>query len=264
MPLMNLNPAARQRHQVRVITVGFFRMLKSMQTYKVVKTKTEISALNEFIEWIEQRHREDEGSQGVILIYHEQRKFVPYMIIEALKKYNLLDRFMTTVKSFANGFKLAEEKCSKTIKYFSIRQLAKIVFEKDAAEQLKDGFEGNAYTRAKLAYEIAKHLATEHKKRSDPNDDTATTEETDTSKAETDTSKTGGDDEEEATDSNNTSAATTNDEDEMERMVNTLCDLASPITQELSELDEQEKILVRQNSLRPVFLQYFKTTLYHR
>lgn len=32
---MNLNPAARQRHQIRVITVGFFRMLKSMQTYKV-------------------------------------------------------------------------------------------------------------------------------------------------------------------------------------------------------------------------------------
>jgi maternal protein exuperantia len=37
MPLMNLNPAARQRHQVRVITVGFFRMLKNMQTYKVDK-----------------------------------------------------------------------------------------------------------------------------------------------------------------------------------------------------------------------------------
>lgn len=35
MPIMNLNPAARQRHQIRVITVGFFRMLKSMQTYKV-------------------------------------------------------------------------------------------------------------------------------------------------------------------------------------------------------------------------------------
>lgn len=35
MPYMNLNPAARQRHQVRVISIGFFRMLKSMQTYKV-------------------------------------------------------------------------------------------------------------------------------------------------------------------------------------------------------------------------------------
>lgn len=35
MPLNNLNPGARQRHQIRVINVGCFRMLKSMQTYKV-------------------------------------------------------------------------------------------------------------------------------------------------------------------------------------------------------------------------------------
>lgn len=37
MPLMNLNPGARQRHLIRVINVGCFRMLKSMQTYKVRK-----------------------------------------------------------------------------------------------------------------------------------------------------------------------------------------------------------------------------------
>lgn len=37
MPLMNLNPGARARHQIRVITVGFFRMLKSMVDYKVRK-----------------------------------------------------------------------------------------------------------------------------------------------------------------------------------------------------------------------------------
>lgn len=35
MPYMNLNPAARQRHALRVITVGFFRMLKSTETCKV-------------------------------------------------------------------------------------------------------------------------------------------------------------------------------------------------------------------------------------
>lgn len=156
MPLMNLNPAARQRHQVRVITVGFFRMLKSMQTYRVVKTKTEISALNEFINWLEERYREDEGSEGIVLIYHEQRKFVPYMLIEAVKKYNLLDRFTSIVKSFANGFKLAEEKCSKTIKYFSIRQLAKLVLDESEA---KDGFEGNAAYRARLAYQLARRLS---------------------------------------------------------------------------------------------------------
>ncbi|KFB51614.1 AGAP007364-PA-like protein [Anopheles sinensis] len=158
MPLMNLNPAARQRHQVRVITVGFFRMLKSMQTYRVMKTKMEISALNEFLDWLEERLREDEGSDGIVLVYHEQRKFVPYMVIEALKKYKLLDRFTASVKSFANGFKLAEEKCSKTIKYLSIRQLAKLVLDEN--DGARDGFEGNAAYRARMAFEISRRLAT--------------------------------------------------------------------------------------------------------
>ena len=39
-----------------------------------------------------------------MVIYHEQREFVPYTVIEALKKYVLLDRFTATVKSFANRF----------------------------------------------------------------------------------------------------------------------------------------------------------------
>lgn len=85
MPYMNLNPAARQRHQVRVITIGFFRMLKSMQTYKMVKTKTEVAALHDFLDWIE-KIKKLENSDGIILIYHEQRKFIPYMILEAFKK----------------------------------------------------------------------------------------------------------------------------------------------------------------------------------
>lgn len=290
MPLMNLNPAARQRHQVRVITVGFFRMLKSMQTYRVVKTKTEISALNEFIDWIEARYREDEGSEGVVLIYHEQRKFVPYMLIEAMKKYNLLDRFTGTVKSFVNGFKLAEDKCSKTIKYFSIRQLANLVLDKDEA---KEGFEGNAAYRARLAYQIARRLSKENDKAaSDECPPTAECveshqEDEGTEQAETSTQQPEAADENDHPDLDKTdddrhqtdvdavtgqvttvpepqprSRPTT--EAEREQMCLTLCELASPITCEISELDEQENILVRQNSLRPVFLQYFKTTIYHR
>lgn len=306
MPLMNLNPAARQRHQVRVITVGFFRMLKSMQTYRVVKTKTEISALNEFMNWLEERYREDEGSEGIVLIYHEQRKFVPYMLIEAVKKYNLLDRFTGLVKSFANGFKLAEDKCSKTIKYFSIRQLAKLVLDESEA---KDGFEGNAAYRARLAYQLARRLSKEDDKASSSDstqapaeceetqsDDEAETEEgavggqsapedeppkSEENNAPTDTessspqSPTDADDDRHQTDVDVVTGQVTTipepqprsrptTEAEREKMCSVLCDLASPITCEISELDEQEHILVRQNSLRPVFLQYFKTTIYHR
>ncbi|XP_055630598.1 maternal protein exuperantia isoform X1 [Toxorhynchites rutilus septentrionalis] len=294
MPLMNLNPAARQRHQVRVITVGFFRMLKSMQTYRVVKSKTEVSALNEFIDWIEERRREDEGSDGVVLIYHEQRKFVPYMVIEALKKYNLLNRFAETVKSFANGFKLAEMKCSKTIKFFSIRQLAKLVLDESEA---KDGFEGNAAYRARLAYQITRRLANEGHNLSSsdfcqlesgdeqkPDDVAGTEDNTEHPKPQRGPANSVDENGETFTDDDQQLHATDVDavtghlttvpepqprsrpttEAEREKMCTVLCDLASPITCEISELDEQETILLRQNSLRPVFLQYFKTTIYHR
>ncbi|XP_052871482.1 maternal protein exuperantia-like, partial [Anopheles cruzii] len=288
MPLMNLNPAARQRHQVRVITVGFFRMLKSMQTYRVMKTKMEIAALNEFLDWLEERLREDEGSEGIVLVYHEQRKFVPYMVIEALKKYKLLDRFTQSVKSFANGFRLAEERCSKTIKYLTIRQLAKIVLDEN--ENARDGFEGNATYRAKMAFEISRRLATKPKENTEQisastpaeTDHSCPTsvEETTSSTASSDPTS-GSEKVEECSEQSDveqkvvkvddatSSAAATEcckalTEEEREKMCEVLCQLASPISNEISELDEQEKILLRQNSLRPVFLLYFKTTIYHR
>ncbi|XP_050074203.1 maternal protein exuperantia-like [Anopheles maculipalpis] len=292
MPLMNLNPAARQRHQVRVITVGFFRMLKSMQTYRVMKTKMEIAALNEFLDWLEERRREDEGSEGIVLVYHEQRKFVPYMVIEALKKYKLLDRFAETVKSFVNGFKLAEEKCTKTIKYLTIRQLAMIVL--DEKEGSREGFEGNAAYRARMAFEISRCLATAEPKdtasassptETEPNVSANSEEVASSSSTADDAVKVEGDQttenagqtvEEEtaqkenekkegaAAGTSNSSASRPLTEEDREKMCTVLCEYASPISNEISELDEQEKILVRQNSLRPVFLLYFKTTIYHR
>ena len=73
--------------------------------------------------------REEDGSDGVLLIYHEQWKFMPYMVIEALKKYALLDRFTVTVKS--NGF-------------FSI--LVDLIISRN---ETRGGFEGNVAYRAR-------------------------------------------------------------------------------------------------------------------
>ncbi|ETN67967.1 maternal protein exuperantia [Anopheles darlingi] len=287
IPLMNLNPAARQRHQVRVITVGFFRMVKSMQNYRVMKTKPEAATLNDFLDWLEARLKEDVGSEGIVLVYNEQRKFVPYMVIEALKKYKLLDRFTESVKSFANGFRLAEERCNKTIKFLSIHQLAKIVLgENDSA---LEGFEGNAAYRAKMAFEITRRLATNKSKHaSSPteadescvnssDDATSSTADEDVSNSETEKVEKSSEKSATEADQNDTEAEpeATQDvaqsvgpkqlsEEERVKMCEVLCELASPISTEISELDEQEKILVRQNSLRPVFLLYFKTTIYHR
>lgn len=49
-----------------------------------------------------------------------------------------------------------------------------------------------------------------------------------------------------------------------ETMLNAIYGCVNPVSQDIAELRTQRMNLERQNSLRPIFLQYFKTTLYHR
>ncbi|XP_017051130.1 maternal protein exuperantia [Drosophila ficusphila] len=257
MPYMNLNPAARQRHQVRVISIGFYRMLKSMQTYKIIKSKSEIAALKDFLNWLEQlKAKAGSGSDGIVLLYHEERKFIPYMILESLKKYGLLERFTKSVKSFANSLHLAKASIGDTnIKHYSLRKLSKILSKKEdgaaptssspsgstsgsdstvlegnadkqspknGIQDGRDQFDGNASVRAKLAFNVALQLSNSDRK-----------PEPESSQA-------------------------------LDNMFTALKPFAKTVASDVRELDTQNENLERQNSFRPVFLNYFKTTLYHR
>ncbi|KAH8369720.1 hypothetical protein KR093_000682 [Drosophila rubida] len=246
MPYMNLNPAARQRHQVRVISIGFFRMLKSMQTYKIIKSKSEVAALKDFLDWLDQLKAKNPDTDGIVLFYHEERKFIPYMILQSLVKYGMLDRFNKTVKSFVNSFNLAKSSIGDT-KHYSLRNLAKILAKakeentkdknenvadsnsgasttnskriKNVVQKERDEFDGNASVRAKLAYTVALQLS---------NSDES------------------------------------GEPDSVGNLFNALKPFTEPISGDVKELDTQNLNLERQNSFRPVFLNYFKTTLYHR
>lgn len=150
---MNLNPAARQRHQLRIITVGFFRMLKCTLTNKVVKCKTEVVALKSFLDWLEQRKAADTDSQGIVLVYFESIKFIPYMLLEALKKYDLVERFAQIVAGFVDGHALAEANESKA------EAVSEIIKKSSETGDEEKNFEGNAMTRAQNAYNVLQLLA---------------------------------------------------------------------------------------------------------
>ncbi|XP_076632606.1 maternal protein exuperantia isoform X2 [Colletes latitarsis] len=149
MPYKNLNPPAMKRHNMKVVTIGKFRVLKDMKTNKVLKTKSEISSLIEFLNWLESIKNDEKN--GIILIYHEPRKVIPAMLIESLKKYNLLERFKHTVKGFVNGFNVAKVKCENSIRAFSLRTLSRVLLNQE--KELD-----NANDRACLALEIIHHL----------------------------------------------------------------------------------------------------------
>lgn len=149
MPYRDINPTFIRRHLIRVINSGRYRMLKDLKTNKYIKTKSAASALTDFILWLE--NNRGDAADGVILVYHEFRKSAPAMLLEALKQYSLLDRFKEVVKGFTNGFDVAEAKCSKTMKSFTLRMMSKVLLNKD--ENLS-----NASDRARTAYQVMVHL----------------------------------------------------------------------------------------------------------
>ncbi|XP_071455512.1 maternal protein exuperantia isoform X2 [Hetaerina americana] len=146
MPYRDLTQAARRRHNIRIITIGRFRMLKDIKRGKVLKTKSEVSALTDFIQWLE----DQKGTKdGVILLKHENRKITTPLLLEALGKYNLMDAFRSVVVGFADGYAFAENRCAKTVRYFSLRTLSRILLHRD--EQELD----HAHNRAQAIYEVA-------------------------------------------------------------------------------------------------------------
>lgn len=82
------------------------------------------------------------------------------MVIEAMKKYRLFERFEKVVKSFVNGYDLSGEKQGEGMKYLLLAQNLKIQREKLGMEHTdNNAFEGEASVRAKLSYEICMTLA---------------------------------------------------------------------------------------------------------
>ncbi|XP_076234004.1 maternal protein exuperantia [Calliopsis andreniformis] len=150
MPYKDLNPPAMKRHNMKVVTIGKFRVLKDNKTNKVLKTKSEVSALTEFLIWLESIR--GDATDGIILVYHEPRKVIPAVLIESLKRYNLLERFKQIVKGFVNGFNVAETKCVTRVDTFTLRTLSRVLLNQE--KQLDD-----AKDRACLALQIVQHFS---------------------------------------------------------------------------------------------------------
>lgn len=129
----------------------------------------------------------------------------------------MTQRFLSSVRSFSNGYNLADDKCSDVSTNYNLRQLGKVLLNSEEDKE-RNQFEGNSSVRARMAYQIVQHLA----------------------KGETIS------------------------DNENETMLNMIYGYANPVSQDIAELRTQRMNLERQNSLRPIFLQYFKTTLYHR
>jgi len=126
MPYRNPNPGARRSFGIKVVNIGRYRMLKDIASGKILKTKSEVSALQDFISWLNSCRG---SSDGVILVSHEpQRKVLGPLLLEALYKYHLLDSFNAVVKGFCNSSSaISALGDSSKITSLSLRSLCKTV-----------------------------------------------------------------------------------------------------------------------------------------
>lgn len=109
MPYKNPNPGARRSFGIKVASMGRYRMLKDVETGKILKTKSEVSALQDFISWLKDAN-EKAKTDGVILVCHEPlRKVLIPLFLEALRRYALLESFGQVVVAFANSVKVVEK-----------------------------------------------------------------------------------------------------------------------------------------------------------
>lgn len=109
MPYKNPNPGARRSFGIKVASMGRYRMLKDVETGKILKTKSEVSALQDFISWLKEA-KEKAKTDGVILVCHEPlRKVLIPLFLEALRRYALLESFCEVVVAFANSVKVVEK-----------------------------------------------------------------------------------------------------------------------------------------------------------
>lgn len=149
MPYKNIDMLSKKRQLICTVNVGRYRMLKDIKSGKILKTKSEISALTEFLSWLEQIH--GQSGPGIILLNYEMFKLAPSLLLEALRKYQLLDRFSAVVKGFGDCYSLVKQKCDQTLNSFTLRVSTKVLLNKD-----DDLF--NAADRARLSYQIVEHL----------------------------------------------------------------------------------------------------------
>ncbi|CAB4063698.1 EXU [Lepeophtheirus salmonis] len=158
MPHKNPDPGAVKRHHVRVANSGRFRVLMDTETGTYLKTKSEYTALHEFMDWLKSSSA---NTDGVILVYHETARYILVpLLLDALNKYGFIPRFKEIVKGFSNGVSIVDAYGDKEkITSNSLRSLSKTVLNDTNPETT------STLDRSSVLYKILTHVS-EHKEMS--------------------------------------------------------------------------------------------------
>jgi len=108
MPYGKLPLSVIRNYNLRIVDTGRYRMLKEIRNNKMLKSKSEVAACNDFAAWLVDLHNKF-PTRKIILVYFEPRQSKILQLFQALERYRLLDDVNQTLLGCVNGWDLLRQ-----------------------------------------------------------------------------------------------------------------------------------------------------------
>jgi len=108
MPYGKLPLSVIRNYNLRIVDTGRYRMLKEIRNNKMLKSKSEVAACNDFASWLVLLHKKY-PTRKIILVYFEPRHSKILQLFQALERYRLLDDVNKTLLGCVNGWDILRQ-----------------------------------------------------------------------------------------------------------------------------------------------------------
>lgn len=109
MPYGKLPLNVIRNYNLRIVDTGRYRMLKEIRNNKMLKSKSEVAACNDFASWLIQLQKENFPEKKIVLVFFEPRHSKILQLFQALERFRLLDDVKKILLGCVNGWDLLRQ-----------------------------------------------------------------------------------------------------------------------------------------------------------
>ncbi|XP_046443184.1 maternal protein exuperantia-like isoform X2 [Daphnia pulex] len=109
MPYGKLPLNVIRNYNLRIVDTGRYRMLKEIRNNRMLKSKSEVAACNDFASWLIKLQKDNFPDKKIVLVFFEPRHSKILQLFQALERYRLLDDVNKILLGCVNGWDLLRQ-----------------------------------------------------------------------------------------------------------------------------------------------------------
>ncbi|XP_046640283.1 maternal protein exuperantia-2-like [Daphnia pulicaria] len=109
MPYGKLPLNVIRNYNLRIVDTGRYRMLKEIRNSRMLKSKREVAACNDFASWLIKLQKDNFTDRKIVLVFFEPRHSKILQLFQALERYRLLDDVNKILLGCVNGWDLLRQ-----------------------------------------------------------------------------------------------------------------------------------------------------------